>query len=89
LADPTKILSDFHGVFATNSWWPKHCFYCGLEGATMNVNAFEGIVYLLIMIGIVGGPWFMMKMITNNNRRRRNRHVQQGVANYLRQASRN
>ena len=55
----------------------------------MNVNAFEGIVYLLIMIGIVGGPWFMMKMITNNNRRRRNRHVQQGVANYLRQASRN
>jgi hypothetical protein len=40
----------------------------------------EGIVYLLIMIGIVAGPWFMMKMITNNNRRRRNRHVQQGVA---------
>jgi hypothetical protein len=30
----------------------------------MNVNAFEGIVYLLIMVGIVGGPLFMMKMIT-------------------------
>jgi hypothetical protein len=89
LADPTKSFPTFTAYLLPIRGGLSIAFTARLEGATMNVNALEGIVYLLIMIGIVAGPWFMMKMITNNNRRRRNRHVQQGVANYLRQASRN
>jgi hypothetical protein len=51
----------------------------------MNLNAFEGIVYLLIM---VGGSGLLVIIMTKVNRYRRNRRIERGVANYLRQIRR-
>jgi hypothetical protein len=59
--------------------------YYALEGATMNVNAFEAIVYLLIM---VGGSGLLVIIMAKVNRHRRNRRIERGVANYLRQMRR-
>jgi hypothetical protein len=51
----------------------------------MNLNAFEGIVYLLIMLG---GSGLLVIIVAKVNRYRRNRRIERGVANYLRQIRR-
>ena len=48
----------------------------------MNVNALEGIAYLVITVGL------LVIIATKLNRYRRNRRMQRGVANYLRQVRR-
>jgi hypothetical protein len=51
------------------------------KGVAMNIG---GIFYLLVMAGIVGGPWFVMTIFAKTSRRQRSRQVQQRTANFLR-----